>query len=243
MTNGATVDRDLDQLSDEAVEVRHYRDTGQLAVKTVEDTYLSGGGFDAEAMIALIREEVRASQGDEFTGLRLTGDLSWANSAIAGIDGLFDYERAIDEIYQETGAMAVCSYDTRRVDAEMVTGAVQAHRSVVSRRRQEVLDTPLLTLLVITRDADGGLSLYGEVDDSNVGEFEAALLTAVDSRAEQVVDLTHLQFIDLSGLRALERQAERLAAAGQRLVLASPPAFVTRVMSMLDLDQRLEVVG
>jgi anti-anti-sigma factor len=86
-------------------------------------------------------------------------------------------------------------------------------------------------------------SLHGDVDISNVGEFEAALSGAIKAPGPVVLDLTHLHFIDVGGMRVLERQAAQLAEAGERLVLSSPPAFLERVLEILDLDELIEVAA
>jgi anti-anti-sigma factor len=102
----------------------------------------------------------------------------------------------------------------------------------------EVLATRLLT----TTYADGMLSLHGEVDNSNVGELDDALSAAIGSQIGVVVlDLTHLTFIDVAGIRVVERQARQLSESGKRLVLSSPPAFFERLLEVLDLDEVIEV--
>jgi anti-anti-sigma factor len=224
-------------------DVSEYVDTGQLTVKDRRETYPGSGHFDGEAMLNLFRDEVRDSKAEGYEGLRTTGDLSWASPGFEGPPDLFEYEHALDELLRETGHMAVCQYDTRQLGPGALTSAVQAHRSVVSQRSQEVLDTPLLTKLVITRDAKGVLSLYGDVDDSNVGEFEAALSAAISSPGTAMLELTHLHFIDVAGVHVLERQVNQLSESGGRLVLSSPPAFLVRVLEVLDLDGLIDVAA
>ena len=87
------------------------------------------------------------------------------------------------------------------------------------------------------------LSLYGDVDISNVGELEAALSGAIKAPGPVVLDLTHLHFIDVAGMRVLERQATQLSEAGDRLVLSSPPAFIERLLEVLELDELIEVAA
>ena len=104
----------------------------------------------------------------------------------------------------------------------------------------EVLATRLLT----TTYADGVLSLHGEVDNSNVGEFDDALSAALGSQVGVVVvDLTHLTFIDVAGIRVVERHAKQSSESGNRLVLSSPPAFLGRLLEALDLDGVIEVAA
>jgi anti-anti-sigma factor len=224
-------------------DVSDFVDSGQLVVKGCTETYLGSGTFDAEEMLDCIRGEVRASEAEGYPRMRITGDLSWASPDAPGSPELVEYERAVDEIYRDTGSMGVCQYDTTQLAPAALANAVHAHRAVVSQRSQEVLHTPLLTLLVITRDANGVLSLYGDIDYSNIGEFGAALDAAISSPGNVVLDLTHLQFIDIAGLRVLERQATRLSKSGDRLVLSSPPAFLERVLEVLDLDELIDVAA
>jgi anti-sigma B factor antagonist len=87
------------------------------------------------------------------------------------------------------------------------------------------------------------LSLFGDVDISNVGEFEAALSGAIKAPGTVVLDLTHLHFIDVAGMRVLERQATQLSDAGDRLILSSPPAFLERMLEVLELDELMEVAA
>jgi stage II sporulation protein AA (anti-sigma F factor antagonist) len=97
---------------------------------------------------------------------------------------------------------------------------------------------------VSVRESRGVLSLHGDIDHSNVDEFEAALSAAIGSPVGAVVlDLTHLTFIDVAGLRVLERQATQLSESGNRLVLSSPPAFLGRVLEVLELDELIEVAA
>jgi anti-anti-sigma factor len=218
-------------------------DSGQLVVKDRTETYLGSGRFDVQAMLACIGDEVRESEAGGYPSIRITGDLSWASPDVPGFPGLLEYERAVDELLRDTGYIGVCQYDTRQLAPAALTSAVQAHRAVVSQRSQEVLATPLLTLLVVTRDANGVLSLYGDVDNSNVDEFEAALGAAIGSPGAVVLDLTHLNFIDVAGLRVLERQATQLSESGNRLVLWSPPAFLERVLEVLELEALIDVAA
>jgi anti-anti-sigma factor len=222
-------------------DVSEYVDSGQLTVKDRTETYLGSGRFDGEAMLDLLRDEIRGSEAEGYEGLRTTGELSWASPGVQGVPDLLEYERALDELLRETGFIGVCQYDTRLLVPAALTRAVQAHRFVVSQHSQEVLDTPLLTMLVITMDADGVLSLYGDVDNSNVGEFEAALSGAISSPGTVTLELTHLHFIDVAGLHVLERQARQLSESGDRLVLSSPPTFLRRVLEVLDFDELIEV--
>ena len=101
--------------------------------------------------------------------------------------------------------------------------------------------------LVISRsDSDSGLSFTGAIDDYNA-EAVAEVLTALvhaDSGPRTMfagaitgdgdlhLDLTRLEFTDVTGIRALVRIAEN-AGDGRRLVLSGLPPSIVKVMTVV----------
>jgi anti-anti-sigma factor len=88
------------------------------------------------------------------------------------------------------------------------------------------------------------VQLGGELDLASFHELEHALAPAVDSASGLVVlDLGRLEFMDVSGLRALMRSRRRAESAGKQLVLAAPPAAITRLLSLTRQEQVFRVYG
>jgi anti-anti-sigma factor len=90
--------------------------------------------------------------------------------------------------------------------------------------------------LVVSRIfAPPGLRLVGQVDASNVEGLQNVLQSTLDEAREDPVlhlDLTRLEFSDVSGIRAIVSTAER--ADGQyRLVLHGLPPLMSRVMGVV----------
>ena len=74
-----------------------------------------------------------------------------------------------------------------------------------------------------------GLHPVGTVRASDCGWFERTLADGIASAAPSVeIDLQDVEFMDGSGVRALAAAAERLRAAGRRLVVRAP-AYVVEV--------------
>jgi hypothetical protein len=101
--------------------------------------------------------------------------------------------------------------------------------------------------VVISRDASGGLALAGAVDYFNaeaVAEWlDAEMLRlgpdgepngrdGAASDADLEVDLSRLEFSDVTGIRALVRVAEH-AGGGRRLVLRGLAPQIARVMAVV----------
>jgi anti-anti-sigma regulatory factor len=74
-----------------------------------------------------------------------------------------------------------------------------------------------------------GLHPVGTVRASDDGWFERTLADGIASGASNLeIDLRDVEFMDGSGVRALAATAERLRAAGRRLILRAP-AYVVEV--------------
>ena len=104
---------------------------------------------------------------------------------------------------------------------------------------------------VVARQAPGGRAtqiivlVKGEVDVATSAHLGAAITRAVERQAEGkvdlVIDLTHLRFMDVSGINVLMRAARQARADGGTLVLRSPNRTVRRLLDVLRLDAELAV--
>ncbi len=87
------------------------------------------------------------------------------------------------------------------------------------------------------------VALAGELDIVNAPRLEAELETLeAGSPGTLILDLRGLAFIDSTGLRALMAAHERARSAGRRMVVVRGAKAVDRVLSVTQLDQRLEIV-
>jgi anti-sigma B factor antagonist len=97
-------------------------------------------------------------------------------------------------------------------------------------------DTPLPGQLVIDRTTDGDaviLALRGELDLTSAPLFEQALMEAESSKPRRVIiDLSGLEFMDSTGLRALLIARERAQENGHELALRRGPRQVQRVLEL-----------
>ncbi|HMC07139.1 MAG TPA: STAS domain-containing protein [Solirubrobacterales bacterium] len=85
--------------------------------------------------------------------------------------------------------------------------------------------------------------LVGELDIANAPLLESELeRVEADSPGTVVLDLSGVEFIDSTGLRSVIAANERAQAAGGRLVVVRGSAAVERLFSVMQVDQRLEIV-
>ena len=85
-----------------------------------------------------------------------------------------------------------------------------------------------------------GFRLVGELDASNVGVLQDALMREVEKGGDLTLDLAGLAFMDSSGIQALIKAAQGLAGQG-KLILLSPGDLVRRILSLIPMDKLANV--
>lgn len=88
---------------------------------------------------------------------------------------------------------------------------------------------------------DGVLALEGELDAHAAQGFADTVLARAPGGDVVCLDVSGLEFIDSTGLRALVELEERLRRDGRRLHLDAPTDNVVRVLRIADLDRHFGV--
>jgi anti-anti-sigma factor len=103
-----------------------------------------------------------------------------------------------------------------------------------------------MTPLDVTTEQHPGQTrvvLVGELDIASTKELENELAAIeTNSPGTLVLDLRRVEFIDSTGLRALITADERARSAGRRLAVVRGPNAVERLLTVTQLDQRLEII-
>jgi AcrR family transcriptional regulator len=106
-------------------------ESGQLDVRSWEDSYLSGGAFRAARMLALIRSLLREGQTRGFRATRLIGDMGWAQDEVPGADELAAYEHEVGKIVSRPFVSVACAYDTQRNSPDQIAAIVPLHQAAL----------------------------------------------------------------------------------------------------------------
>ena len=85
---------------------------------------------------------------------------------------------------------------------------------------------------LVIRRTSRGLSVSGVIDHYNVDSFARSLTSSLDGVGDLNIDLSELEFCDVSGIRALVRAAECLND-GRRMVLHGLPPQLQTVMTVV----------
>src|SRR5262249_46366810 len=104
--------------------------SGSLSVLTKHDTYLRHGIFDPKRMIADLDQDVRYALQQGFSGLRITGEMSWALDLPSALGRLCEYEQ---ELYRQWPAQlgGLCQYNESSFPSDVIEKMAKCHCAVV----------------------------------------------------------------------------------------------------------------
>jgi signal transduction histidine kinase/ActR/RegA family two-component response regulator len=114
-----------------AFDVEPFLDCGQLVITGPEETYLRDGVFDPHGVLSLWREEVERAVAQGYTGLRATGEMSWALREPPGCEQLIDYEARVCEFCEDSQCLALCQYNQRHFGSDLLMDVLQTHRTII----------------------------------------------------------------------------------------------------------------
>ena len=104
---------------------------GQLVILTAKEAYLKDGEFDPDKMIKLLRTETEKALEEGYLALRVTGEMTWALAGEPGSERLVEYESKLNQFFPGNKCYAMCQYDRRRFDSEMLLDILQTHPKVL----------------------------------------------------------------------------------------------------------------
>lgn len=85
-------------------------------------------------MIDVVAAATDAALAEGYSALRATGEMTWALAGEPGSERLIEYESMLNRFFPDKRCYAICQYDRRRFDAEMLLDVVQAHPNVLHGR-------------------------------------------------------------------------------------------------------------
>lgn len=104
-------------------------DCAQVDVRPWAGGHLTGGRFDKDGMLALVRDAMEGSKGSGVT--RWWGNMEWALTAAPGVDDLVEYECRLNYFLPNYDDVVVCTYDLNRFGASVVMDVMRTHPMVI----------------------------------------------------------------------------------------------------------------
>ena len=112
----------------------------QLDIRASQDTYLRGGRFSTEAMLAFWDDVVGAAIAGGFGLSRAAGEMTWALRQMPGVEELVGYEAELNYFLPRYPQVILCLYDVERFDGQVLVDILKTHPTVLVGGM--VLDNP-----------------------------------------------------------------------------------------------------
>lgn len=121
----AKQDEHARRLATAGIDLERHRDN--LHTKTWAETYLDGGSFDPDKMIAKIQNVFDTAKKEGTSRLRLIGHMEWIHTGARGTEQLLEYEVRCNALLASHHHPAVCTYQVDRLSAETMMDILRAH--------------------------------------------------------------------------------------------------------------------
>jgi signal transduction histidine kinase len=109
------------------VDVAAREANGSLSILDGRATYLPNGVFDPAAMLESLQTAVHGFVDAGYTGVRFTGEMTWAAGTVATGGRLAEYEAMLNHFYPGSRATGICQYHRSRFPAEVIRNVLRTH--------------------------------------------------------------------------------------------------------------------
>ncbi len=104
---------------------------GSLTITNNRGIYPLHGEFDPDRMIDVLREWARSARSSGFSALRLAGEMTWVTGIDPRPERLIEYEVKADQFIRDHDVLAICQYDRRVFQPEIILNVLRTHPTVV----------------------------------------------------------------------------------------------------------------
>lgn len=197
---------------------------GALEILDVSTAYARAGALRPDQQLEFYETATRRAVAEGFTGLRVVADMTEI-AADAELRGrLLEWEHVADDfIGSGSGMTALCAYAGLRLAPDALVDLTSAHPMV------HAAEAPPFRLWF----DDDVLTLAGEVDVLGAERLGRVLACSPARSPVVVLDLGRVEFMDVSGCRAIARWAVDLQDRGARLVLLGASRLFRRMWTVL----------
>ncbi len=104
----------------------------QLFILDKSEAYSKNGVFVPDKMIDLLKSESRAATSDGYSGLSVTGELSWVLDYEDGREKIIEYEWKLnDRVFSNHPVTALCRYNLDKFTPSMIKSIIELHPFII----------------------------------------------------------------------------------------------------------------
>jgi hypothetical protein len=118
-------------LAEVGINVQEAMSTGQLEVRSWQDSTLRGGRFDLDTWLASFEQVLQSGPAAGYAQTRVLGHMEWALLDLPGVDDLIEYETRVNYVIPQYENAVICTYDLTKFGASVVMDALRTHPVVI----------------------------------------------------------------------------------------------------------------
>jgi hypothetical protein len=121
----------LRRLQDAGIDVDRAQQSGQLEVRSWEETYLQGGKFDYHVVFDTLRDALDTSKSQGFPITRLVAHAEWIVQAWPGSSDWAEYESLVTGVLATFDDVLVCTYNLETYGGRLIMDVLRVHPMVI----------------------------------------------------------------------------------------------------------------
>ncbi|HHW17144.1 MAG TPA: PAS domain S-box protein [Methanothermobacter sp.] len=103
----------------------------QFQIIHEHEAYTREGHFDPDRMIKLLKEETEKAIREGYSGLRVTGEMTWTLKGIPGSERLIEYEAKLNRFFPKAKCVAICKYKRSAFEPETLKMIILTHPIII----------------------------------------------------------------------------------------------------------------
>lgn len=110
------------------------RKENSIFINQATKAYCPDGSFCISKMVENVKDLYLDSQRENFSGARISGEMSWAlTEGVVKDTDLIEYEATINQILVDYPCTACCQYDARKFDGATILDILKVHPKMIIR--------------------------------------------------------------------------------------------------------------
>jgi len=126
-----TIEEVNDWLRTEGVELPDGSEPEKFMISEAVKVYCPEGKFVPDDMLDTLRTFYGSSMKEEYTCVRVSGEMTWALKGIPGSDRLMEYEALVNNVVVTHPVTAVCQYDANKFDGGTILDVLKVHPMMI----------------------------------------------------------------------------------------------------------------
>jgi len=104
---------------------------GQLDVRSNADTYLSGGRFDTDRMLAAFEAMASGNDPSAYSLSRIVCNMDWTGGSRPLFEDVVGFEARVNAVWSRHKDVVICVYDVKQLSGDMVIDIMRTHPIVL----------------------------------------------------------------------------------------------------------------